>query len=387
MGSYDWNAPVAKQSSSAPPTAEDYWSKSQLGKQNPPATAPVSALPVATNNRAGTIGVNWGANTATPKAPRYNSNGEEIDENGNVVRDPVSGLPKMDPSRPKTMVMSQMATPQLMTEANNPQVQFLDRSVAPQIQDTTLSDLYRQQAAAAAGAARASNVGSSAANAVGQQQQQAQATVMQNAANTAALPASAPTPVIPPVKQPTDIPYATYKNIQDYRDPLTDKLIASGSRAIQGSAASRGMLKSSGTIEDIGDWAVGAESNAQQQAMSAFIADRTGMYDIFKDQRDFDYNNYKYQNDLSLGLYSAEKDDYQKQLSDWYSQMLGLSKTGENAANNASDLTTGSATAMANLFMAMAQMQSQGGVAQAQNQSSFMGDLFKMLPMLMSAGG
>jgi hypothetical protein len=37
---------------------------------------------------------------------------------------------------------------------------------------------------------------------------------------------------------------------------------------------------------------------------------------------------------------------------------------------------------MANLFMAMAQMQSMGGQAQANNSSSFMGSLFSMIPLI-----
>lgn len=194
-----------------------------------------------------------------------------------------------------------------------------------------------------------------------------------------------PVPYEPP-KQPTDIPYATFENLLGYFNPYYQFLMDEGSRQIQNSAAARGRLGSSSTINDIGNWAGNAGAQAYEGALNAFMGDRTGMYDIFKDSRDFDWNRYQYENNLSYGMYSAEKGDWDAKLKDFYDMMVGLSNVGANAAGNASDLASGSSTALANLFMAMAQMNAMGGVAQGQQQGNFMSSLFSLLPMLMNTG-
>ena len=253
-----------------------------------------------------------------------------------------------------------------------------------------ISDRARAQGTnAGAASSLAANVAQGQSNSMANMVAMAEASKMGSMGFGAPKPPVAPT--LPGYENPaaTTIPYATWENLQPYFNPMYQMLLDSGSRQINSTAASAGMLGSSGTFEDVGDWAVRAGGQAYDSAVQNFMADRAGVYGIGSDLREFDWRNYTYQNQLGMNLYNAEREDYQSQLKDFYSMMLGLSGVGQDAAKTASGLTTDSATAMANLFMALAQMQSMGGMAQANNQADFMGGLVQLLPMLskMGAGG
>lgn len=257
----------------------------------------------------------------------------------------------------------------------------------------TPDDIARAIAASSHAGANASSM---AAGINGQAMQSANAGAMASASKTMADMYGAPALQQNPQPAPqgpaydpmaTNIPFATWDNLQPYFNPMYQFLLDSGTNAIQNSAAARGMLHSSGTINDIGDWAAKAGSQAYDSAVQNFMNDRMGVYNIGSDLRNFDWENYKYQNQQGLDAYNANKSDYQTQLSDFYKQLLGLSEVGQTAANNAGKISGDSATAMANLFMAMAQMQAMSGQASANNQSSFMGSLFSMIPMIASMVG
>ncbi|MDQ3003184.1 MAG: hypothetical protein M3Y08_18225, partial [Fibrobacterota bacterium] len=83
---------------------------------------------------------------------------------------------------------------------------------------------------------------------------------------------------------------ATAENIQKFANPYLDQIIQKGTNAIQGSAAAKGLLQSSGTINQIGDWASSAAQNNFNDAFGKFQDSQNAGMGDFRDQRNFNAN-------------------------------------------------------------------------------------------------
>lgn len=173
--------------------------------------------------------------------------------------------------------------------------------------------------------------------------------------------------------------YATLENLQPYMNPYLDDIIASGNKAIESSAAAKGLLGSTRTLGEIGDWTTRAKQQAYTDALGAFTGDRNYMTDAYRDSRDFGYKNYGDTNAWNYGLFKDEKADYDQRMKDWYNQLNGITQTGIDATGNSGNI-------MMNLAQAIAGLYGEGGNAQAagiMNQSAqnrgLLGSIFGML--------
>lgn len=144
--------------------------------------------------------------------------------------------------------------------------------------------------------------------------------------------------------------YGTLGNIQDYMNPYLDKIIERGNKNILASASARGLLGSTGTENQLGEWATQAQADAFNDAFGRFNQDRGYMTDVYRDGRDFDYGNFRDTNKWNYGLFQDEKADYEKRLSEWFKQLSGVTDVGIDASNKAGDLSIEQAKAIAALF-------------------------------------
>lgn len=239
----------------------------------------------------------------------------------------------------------------------------------------TPPDPYAAQRAAAAGAATGANASSAAAGRIGQTQEQANAGAMATASNAASMGAgwmpqmpTMGTPNYDPGYQPGafNTQYGTLENLQPYMNPYLDQIIERGNKNILASASARGLLGSTGTENQLGEWAAQAQSDAFNDAFGRFTQDRGYMTDVYQDNRNFGYNNYRDTNAWNYGLFSDEKADYDRRMADWYSQLNGISNTGINATNSSADV-------WGDYFKSLAQLygnQGDVGAAQAMQQGN-----------------
>lgn len=93
--------------------------------------------------------------------------------------------------------------------------------------------------------------------------------------------------------QPFQRQAATAENIQAFANPFLDQIIAKGNSAIENSAAGRGLLGSSATLNKVGDWSATAAQNGFNDAYGKFQdAQNQGMMD-YQDQRNFGRNAFE----------------------------------------------------------------------------------------------
>lgn len=193
--------------------------------------------------------------------------------------------------------------------------------------------------------------------------------------NTPIVNTNNPTPV---AVTPMDVPFATWENIQPYFNPYYQHLIDQGTRAIEASAASRGRLRSTRTEGEIGNWAVNAGAHAYDAAMGNFMADRMGMYDIFKDSRDFDFQNLWTNNAFNYQAYRDQIGDYNSAMGNQQALLTALASMGPEMAKVAAQLAGSTGTANANMYMAMAQLMAMLGMSKGQQQGNFISDLISL---------
>ena len=144
--------------------------------------------------------------------------------------------------------------------------------------------------------------------------------------------------------------YGTYENLQPYMNPFLDQIINRGNNAIQSSAAARGLLQSSGTINDIGDWTAQAQGQAFNDARNAFNNDRNYMTDAYFGNYDRGYRNYRDTDKWNYGLFQDEKSDYDTRMRDWYNQINGITQTGIDATDKSGALYAALGQALAGLY-------------------------------------
>lgn len=177
--------------------------------------------------------------------------------------------------------------------------------------------------------------------------------------------------------------YATLDNLQPYMNPFLDQIIDRGNRAIQSSAAAKGLLGSSATLNNIGDWTAQAQANAYNDARNAFGADRGYMTDQYWNNRNADYQNYRDTNRWNYGLYQDQYGDWSTRLGQLLSQLNGISQTGINAANNVGTIYGNQGAAIAGLYGDRGNL----GATSAMNSGQNNANLISGILSLLSGGG
>jgi hypothetical protein len=181
--------------------------------------------------------------------------------------------------------------------------------------------------------------------------------------------------------------YGTLENIQPYMNPFLDQIIARGNHAIESSAAARGGLMSSGTLNNIGDWTQKATENAYGQARSAFNNDRQYMTDQYWNTDAANRKDYWDNENHQWDIYKYGNDDFQNRLNDYYSQSQGIVNTGYNASHLAGGLTQDQASALASLGLSRAQIAALASSTQGQNNGGLVDGLFNTIMQLFGQGG
>lgn len=180
--------------------------------------------------------------------------------------------------------------------------------------------------------------------------------------------------------------YGTLENLQPYMNPFLDQIIAKGNKAIESSAAARGGLLSSRTGQEIGDWTTGAQSQAYNDARSAFNTDRNYMTGVYQDGRNFDYKNFRDTDNFGFDVFKYGDAAQRGLLNDYYTQNNGLVNTGVNASNNAGNIQAAFMDAIAKLHGEQGNVNAQGAVNGANNNSGALNLLTGLLPMLFGGG-
>jgi len=230
---------------------------------------------------------------------------------------------------------------------------------------------------------------------------------------------------------------ATMDNIQSYVNPFLDKILANGTNQIEHSGAAKGLFGSTGNINDIGNWATQASSqayndaanrfaqdrgyfsdqawnqygagvNAQQNAMNAFSqdrnyfnnnqwqgynagnqaaqqaqsqfnTDRSTMLNQANTQTANDNQNYWNTYNANWDQYKYGDASYQGKLGDYYSQNNAISNTGQTASNNVGNINSNLGTALAQLFGNQGGVQAQGAVNSGNQNISLISGLLSAL--------
>jgi hypothetical protein len=169
-----------------------------------------------------------------------------------------------------------------------------------------------------------------------------------------------PPPPMPEMGQPNYGPgyqpgafqtqYGTLGNIQDYMNPYLDQIIEKGNKNILASASARGLLGSTGTENQLGEWATQAQADAYNDAWGRFNTDRGYMTDVYRDGRNFDYGNFRDTDIWNYGLFTDERNDWNTRMGDWYNAMNGISNTGMNATGDAAGVYGDVFKALAQLY-------------------------------------
>lgn len=209
--------------------------------------------------------------------------------------------------------------------------------------------------------------------------------------NGAATPAPSPTPDNSQFQQGfnpqgLNTQYGTLDNLQPYMNPFLDQIISKGNNAIQNSAAARGLLGSSGTLNNIGDWTTSAQQGAYQDARNAFNGDRQYMTNNYWDNRTANTNDLNNANTWNYGLFKDQLNNYQGNLNDYYTQNNAINSQGQQGANNSGTIYGNLGDALAQLYGDMGNVQAQGSQAQGNNNNNFLSALTSLLPLLLAGG-
>jgi hypothetical protein len=176
--------------------------------------------------------------------------------------------------------------------------------------------------------------------------------------------------------------YGTLGNIQDYMNPYLDKIIERGNKNILASASARGLLGSTGTENQLGEWATGAQADAYNDAWSRFDKDRGYMTDVYLDGRNFDYRNMRDTDRWNYGLYGDQKADYDARMDSWLKQLTGIADTGKTATDDTSDIYMKMASEIAKLTGDAGQTQAIASMLKSQANRGLIGDGVSLLSLL-----
>lgn len=178
--------------------------------------------------------------------------------------------------------------------------------------------------------------------------------------------------------------YATWDNIQPYMNPYLDNIIAKGNNAIQGSAANRGLLGSSGTFNNIGDWTAGATQKAYQDATTNFNNDRDYMTGNYWKTDAANRSDYQYENNFRSGLYQDQFNAYNNMMSGNSNQQQFLSKYGPEAAGEISRIAQATGASEAEIYNMMGLITGQQQANQGSNNQGLLSGISGALPGLIS---
>jgi hypothetical protein len=188
-------------------------------------------------------------------------------------------------------------------------------------------------------------------------------------------------------------------------DPGYQFRLNQGLNALQGSAAARGSLQSSGTMKDILDYSQGAASQEYQNAYNRFSqnqqfnanqiqdawsrlnGDRSASqtadqnaFNQYANQRNFDQSQYQYNDTTGYNRYMDQVNGYNNLMGGAQKNDAALAGTGYTSAKDMGDLVTSSASALAQLGMSQAQIQ-------AMSQMAASGQNTDMIKSLLSLAG
>ena len=176
--------------------------------------------------------------------------------------------------------------------------------------------------------------------------------------------------------------YATLDNLKTYMNPFLDQIIARGNKAIQGSAAAQGLLGSSGTLNNIGDWTAKATEGAYNDARNAFNSDRGYMTDQYWNNRNSDTNAFNTANNFDWNTYQYGNNDYLSRLGGYNTGNNGIVNTGINASNNSGTIQGNLGQALSQLFGNQGGVLAQSSMNNGNNNSGLIGNLLSFLPYL-----
>jgi hypothetical protein len=183
---------------------------------------------------------------------------------------------------------------------------------------------------------------------------------------------NSPTPSAPQAQpqqpQGFQTQYGTRENVEAYMNPYLDQIIDRGNRAIQSSAAARGLLGSSATLNNIGDWTAQATANEYGNAWGRFTGDRDYMTDNYWKTNGFNWDQYTYGNN-----------SWNDSLGSLYDQMKGISDTGFNAGANAGTIQSNLGTALANLYGNRGDVGAMQAIQGGNNNSGLLSGLMSLL--------
>lgn len=187
-------------------------------------------------------------------------------------------------------------------------------------------------------------------------------------------------PLTGPAPGAFETQYATMDNLQPYMNPYLDQIIGRGNRAIESSAAARGLLGSSATINDIGDWTAQATANEYQNAANRFGLDRGYMTDQYWKNTLNNQDQYWKTNAWNYGMFTDERNDWQNRMNGWQQGMGGLVNTGYGATNNMVDFYSNLGNAMAMLYGNRGDVGAAQAMGQGNNNSGLLAGFMNLLP-------
>lgn len=221
---------------------------------------------------------------------------------------------------------------------------------------------------------------------------------------TAAAPASVDIPTASP--QTASVPglqtqYATPDNTAAYKsafnfqeDPGYQFVLNQGLNAINSRNAARGLLGSSANQQNIADYVTGLAAQQYQNAwdrnrtenldaLGAFTGDRGYMTDQYWNTRNANFNEADRTNQWNYGMYQDEQKAYQDMLTKYYQQLLGISQTGQGAANASGDIQSWLGTNLAQLYGNLGNVNASATQAQGSNNSDMLMTLIGLGAMLL----
>lgn len=224
-----------------------------------------------------------------------------------------------------------------------------------------------------------------------------------------------------PTYKQTDRQAATMDNLDAYADPSYQFRLQQGVNGLDASAAAKGGLLSSGHEKDVTDYAQGLASTeyqnmynrftndqnniqndnntannfasgmlndsyarasgdrsfgqgayqndvnngmgAMQNAQGQFNTDRNYMTNQYNTMNAADTANNHWENNFNADMYKYGNADYEGKLNDYYNQNNGLTNTESGAANNAGDVYSQIAKALAGVYGDSGNVAAQGGIA------------------------
>jgi hypothetical protein len=173
--------------------------------------------------------------------------------------------------------------------------------------------------------------------------------------------------------------YGTFDNIQDYVNPFAQAIVDKGNQNIMAQASARGLLGSTGTANQLGDWASQVWADQYEKGFNRHGYDREYMTDVYRDNRDYSSDNLWKTNAFNYGMYGDAKNDWRTDMQNWYNAMNGINNTGINASNQAGAIQTLLGSNLAGLFGNQGDVGAMSAIQQGNNNTGLISGLLGAL--------